>query len=83
MTIVTRPGITITLQEAKRQREKVRMQAAAELATRRDGREETTGAINEWHRQRRHQIRGRLDRRAAAAELAERVFGNLDEEEPA
>jgi hypothetical protein len=81
MNIVTRPGMNQTLQEAKRQRERARMQAVADLVQRRDGRDESISAINQHYRQERHSQRRRLDGRAAAAELAERVFGNLDEEE--
>ena len=81
MTIVTRPGINQTLQEAKREREKVRMQATAELAERRDGRDESTARLNrEFQAGRRG--RWRADTRNAAKEVAERVFG-IDEEEPA
>jgi hypothetical protein len=80
MNIVTRPGMNQTLQEARWQKEEARQQAVADLSRRRDGRDESIGAINEHCRQQRHAQRRRLDGRAAAAELAERVYGNLDDE---
>jgi hypothetical protein len=83
MTIVIRPGMNTTLQESKRQRERARMQAVADLALRRDGRDESIGAINQHFRQQRRQVRGRLDGRVAADELARKVFGNPDDEETA
>jgi hypothetical protein len=80
MTIVTRPGINQTLQEARRQREKARMEAIADLNQRRDGRDESiTRLTQHWRAGRRD--RGRCDGRNAAAEMAERVFGNSEEEE--
>jgi hypothetical protein len=79
MTLITRPGMNQTLQEARRIQERARMQAVAELSERRDGRDESTARLNQDFRSsRRH--RGRSDMRNAAAELAERVFGNPDDE---
>ena len=80
MTLVTRPGITVTLQQAKREREKAKMQAAAALADRRNGADESIARLNE-HFQTSRRARWRPDMRGHAREVAERVFGNLDEED--
>jgi hypothetical protein len=79
MTFVTRPGMNQTLQETRRQREKARLEAVADLNQRRDGRDESIGRLTQhWRAGRRD--RGRVDTRTAAKEMAERVFGNPDDE---
>jgi hypothetical protein len=78
MTIVTRPGITQTLQQARREREKARMQAVAELEERRNGADESIGRLNKEFQAGRH-ARGRVDTRTQAREMADRVFGNEEE----
>jgi len=79
MNIVTRPGFTQTLEQARREREKARMKAVADLAQRREGREESIARLNQ-HFQATRRGRWRPDMRGYAREVAERVFGNLDEE---
>ena len=73
MTIVVRPGLTQTLQQARREREKARMQAAAEMAARRAGQDESITRLNEAFQEMRRS-RHRTDTRTQAREKADRLF---------